>query len=422
MSRIAIIGAGLAGLTAATTLHRAGHSITVFEARDRVGGRVWSEEIDTFEGPRVIERGAEFVLDAYTEMRRLADENGLTLVETGMSYYVREPGDTPFTAADIVEAGKAAAGALPTAGPSTTAEDLLQQLDEDIHLVDALRARIEISTAVGAEEVTANAFTQVASFEPKKSWRIGGGNQSLAKVLAAQLKCAIRLNTPVNRVEPRVDGGATITTADGEEQFDAVVVAVPLSVLRDRSLIETPTNEERQRALEGIVQGHAVKLHAALRHVPATSAVMSVTGRFWTWTAVDATQEVAPVLNSFMGSYKAIEAAGVAQDPASWLTAIRELRPDLEISDTAIATDWSHDPYAQGAYAAHSPSFSTSDSDVLEAPIGDVHFAGEYAEPIYAGLMEGAIRSGQRAAQRILTATRLTPEAANNQTHRILNH
>ncbi|WP_323960502.1 FAD-dependent oxidoreductase [Arthrobacter sp. JZ12] len=412
MSRIAVIGAGFAGLTAATSLNDAGHTVTVFEARDRVGGRVWSEEIQTFDGPRVIERGAEFVLDAYTEMQRLAEENGLSLVETGMSYYVREPGDVPFTAADIVETGKAAGAVVAKVGPSATAEDVLQQLDADPQLVDTLRARIEISTAVGADEVTAGALTQVASFEPKKSWRVGGGNQSLPKALAAQLDGAIRMNTPVTRVESRDGGGATVTTADGREDFDAVVVAVPFSVLRDRSVIEMPTTAERERALDGVIQGHAVKLHAPLERAPETSAVMSVAGRYWTWTAVDASGDVAPVLNSFMGSHKAIDAAGVAHDPSSWLSAVRELRPDLAIGDPAIATVWSRDPYAQGAYTAHASSLTDADTAALEAPIGDVHFAGEYADPNYTGLMEGAIRSGQRAAQRVLESIELTSEVA----------
>lgn len=412
MSRIAVIGAGFAGLTAATSLNDAGHAVTVFEARDRVGGRVWSEEVETFDGPRVIERGAEFVLDAYTEMQRLTEENGLSLVETGMSYYVREPGDVPFTAADIVETGKAAGAVVAKVGPSATAEDVLQQLDADPQLVDALRARIEISTAVGAEEVTAGALTQVASFEPKKSWRVGGGNQSLPKALAARLDGAIRLNTPVTRVEAREGGGATVFTADGEEDYDVVVVAIPFSVLRDRSVIETPTSDERERALAGVIQGHAVKLHAPLERTPETSAVMSVAGRYWTWTAVDASGEVAPVLNSFMGSRKAIDAAGVAHDPSSWLSAVRELRPDLAIGDPAIATVWSRDRYAQGAYTAHASFLTASDIEQLEAPIGDVHFAGEYADPNYTGLMEGAICSGQRAAQRVLESIELTSEVA----------
>jgi monoamine oxidase len=406
MSRIAVIGAGFAGLTAATRLHCAGYDVTVFEARDRVGGRVWSQEIHTAGGPRMIERGAEFVLDNYDEMRTLVEELGLSLVETGMSYYIREPGDVDgVTAADIVVAGQEAGRVRDAMDDSATAEDVLQKLDADDSLVDALRCRIEISTAVSSTEVTAAALRQVASFEPRKSWRVGGGNQSVAKALASELGTAVRLSTPVRRVESQATGGAIVTTYDCEStQFDAAIIAVPVAVLRDRSVIETPTTEQRERALAGVVEGHAVKLHAPLERAAETSAVMSVAGRYWTWTAVDASGDVAPVLNSFMGSRAAIDASGVADDPQGWLQSVRSLRPDLDLTDDAMATVWALDRFAQSAYSAHAPSFSAADADVLEAPIGDVHFAGEYTEATYTGLMEGAIRSGQRAADRVLAS------------------
>jgi monoamine oxidase len=402
--RAAVIGAGFAGLAAATRLADAGHGVTVFEARDRVGGRVWSDRIPTFDGPRIIERGAEFVLENYTEMRSLATELGLSVVDTGMSYYVREPGDLPgVTAADMVVAGRAAGAVLDAAAADATAEDVLRRLDEDASLVDALRARIEISTAVSSDEVTAAALRQVASFVPQRSFRLGGGNQSLATALAARLGAAVRLATPVRAVRPDADGGATVVLADGATAtFDAVVVAVPIGVLRDRAVIDTPTTPAREAALAGVVQGNAVKLHAALTRTPETSAVMSVAGRYWTWTATDAGGGVAPVLNSFMGSRAAIDASGVAADPAAWLAAVRLLRPDLSIDDDAVATIWATDPHARGAYSAHAPTFRDADAGYLEAPIGDVHFAGEYAEPVYTGLMEGAIRSGRRAADRVM--------------------
>ena len=90
--RAIVIGAGLAGLVAATDLVAAGWDVTVLEARDRVGGRVHSASLrpdgtagPLGEGPR-IERGAEFVLDGYDEMRRRLARTGLTLAPTTMSY------------------------------------------------------------------------------------------------------------------------------------------------------------------------------------------------------------------------------------------------------------------------------------------------------------------------------------------------
>src|SRR5680860_1657289 len=85
---VAILGAGLSGLTAATRLIEDGFDVTVLEARYRVGGRVWSDRISTAtEETAVVERGAEFLLHGYDATRRLLLATGQELVETGMSYY-----------------------------------------------------------------------------------------------------------------------------------------------------------------------------------------------------------------------------------------------------------------------------------------------------------------------------------------------
>jgi monoamine oxidase len=88
---VIVIGAGFAGLAAATELADRGVDVRVLEARDRVGGRVWSDRA----GGAVIERGAEFVLDGYDVLRQHAARFGLELADTGMSYYVREPRGVP---------------------------------------------------------------------------------------------------------------------------------------------------------------------------------------------------------------------------------------------------------------------------------------------------------------------------------------
>lgn len=81
--RVGIVGAGFSGLAAAEALSSAGIEIVVLEARDRLGGRVFSQELPN---GAVIERGAEFVLDDYEVMRALAKRLGVQLSPTGMAY------------------------------------------------------------------------------------------------------------------------------------------------------------------------------------------------------------------------------------------------------------------------------------------------------------------------------------------------
>ena len=403
--RVAVIGAGLAGLSAATRLAETGFDVTVFEARTRVGGRVWSDVIHAGrDEPCVIERGAEFVLHGYDAMRNLLQRNDLSLVDTGMSYYVRELGDVPqYSTDDVVRAGRQAVELAKRSGADLSAADVLARLPLDPELVDALRARIEISTAVSAQQVSADALDHVASFEPLPSWRVGGGNQRLPIALAATLGDRVRLGQQVRQVEQRPDG-VRVSTSDAEATFDAVVVALPLELVRSSTAVVLPLPQWKRDALAGVLQGHAAKLHLALRSTPATSAVMSVRRRYWSWTAVDQTGGVTPVLNSFMGSRDALQAVAVADGSTAWANDLRRLRSELDVDPDVppVATVWSVDRFARGAYSSHAPGAAPADLALLEEPVGNVFFAGEYADPTFTGLMEGAIRSGERAAARVL--------------------
>jgi monoamine oxidase len=151
--------------------------------------------------------------------------------------------------------------------------------------------------------------------------------------------------------------------------------------------------------------GSSVVERGAEPATPATSAVLSVPGRFWTWTAVDETGGVAPVLNGFMGSTAALDRLDVATSGRRWSRSTKALRADLTFADAEpLVSRWRDDPWALGAYASPSPSAAAREFALLEEPIAGVHFAGEYAEPEHTGLMEGALRSGRRAAHRILDA------------------
>ncbi|MFD0487681.1 FAD-dependent oxidoreductase [Saccharopolyspora spinosporotrichia] len=132
--------------------------------------------------------------------------------------------------------------------------------------------------------------------------------------------------------------------------------------------------------MTNVVSGYAAKLHLPLIAARETSAVLSVPGRFWNWTARRSGGSVAPVLNGFIGSLPAIDRLGVRDSPAAWVRATQEVHPDLDFADgEPLTTVWTDDPYARGAYSAHAPAFSQADADALEAPIGAVHFAGSTA-------------------------------------------
>jgi monoamine oxidase len=360
---VIVIGAGFAGLAAATELADRGVDVLVLEARDRVGGRVWSDRA----GGALIERGAEFVLDGYEVLRGHAARFGLELADTGMSYYVREPRGVECDAEELQAAGRAVARAARESAAASVAE-VVARADLPPAAAEAVLARVEISAALGADRLGAAVLAHAAAFEPLPSHRIAGGNQRLAEAMAERLGERVRLGVEVRSLDELVAGH--------------VILAVPLPALRR---FELP--DWKQAALDRAEMGHAAKLHVPLARPAPTSAVMSVPGRYWCWTAAG----TARVLNCFAGSPRALERLAVAGGPDTWLESVKSLRPDLELADGAVLTTW-----PDGAYSAAGLAEAA-----LAAPAGRLHFAGEHTAGPGAGLVGGALRSGIRAAREI---------------------
>jgi monoamine oxidase len=394
-----VVGAGLAGLAAADALARAGRDVTVFEARDRVGGRVWSQRLAS---GAVVEMGAEFILPGNTVVEETARRLGLGLWEKGMAYGRREPrGGGPVTEDDLRAAAGAIAHALQDGELARgSAAALLDRLDVPDPVREAIRARVEVSAATSAAHVGADELAGLAAFSDAPSAGIAGGNQGIAHALAAPLGARLHLSTPVTSVA-WADDGVVVRTATGELAAGAVVVAVPAPLI-GTLWFEPALPGPLRDALARLRYGHAAKLFVPLAERPATSAVLSVPERFWTWTA-RAGDAVQPVVHAFAGSQAALERLDVANGPQRWLEAVARLRPDLTLApDGAVLSTWSDDPWARGGYSVHTPG---GNDPALAAAYGRLVFAGEHTAGAYAALMEGALRSGARAAAQLPAST-----------------
>jgi monoamine oxidase len=402
MGRTLVIGAGFAGLAAASALAERELDVLVLEARDRVGGRVWSERIAGPGGEVVIERGAEFVLDGYDELRRVAAAHGLALADTGMSYFVREPRGVDADVAAMQAAGGMLARAAADGRGGRAVADVVAGLDLAPGVAEAVLARVEISSAQAAERLHTSVLEHVAAFAPRPSHRIAGGNQGLALAMAAALGPRVRLGTAVQAVDVGDGGRCVVRTPAGDVEADRVIVTVPVPVLRALPLALPPW---KRAALARVELGHAAKLHVPLAAAAAPSAVMSVPDRFWCWTATAAGGAVAPVLNCFAGSPRALERLGVAGGPGPWLARVAALRPELALApEHAVLSTWDDDPWAGFAYRADGLRAAPGDDDALAAPVGALHFAGEHTAGPWSALMEGALRSGVRAAAEVAAA------------------
>ena len=380
-----VIGAGFAGLAAAEALVAAGVEVTVLEALDRVGGRVRSYELDN---GAVVELGAEFVLPGYEVLRSTAARLGLALYEKGTLYGERDPvGGVATTVSQVREAAAGLAGA---SGGSIS--HALLRLVPAPGPREAIESRVAVSTAYEPEDQPASVLADgAAGFGRFPSHGIAGGNDRLARALAADLQ--VELGCRVDRVVWD-ERGVRI----GELTADACVVAVPAP--RALAIVfDPPLPSWKHEALAAVRYGHAAKLFLPLAAGAPPSQTLDVPRRFWTWTQLGPGGAPSPVASSFAGTPSALAALEVAAGPATWAGAVRSLRPELAYEDAEpVLATW-----PEGAYSAHALS-SPVDEDALRRPVGPLAFAGEHTAGEWYALMEGALRSGARAAAEVLRA------------------
>jgi monoamine oxidase len=400
VKRIVVIGAGFAGLAAADALRADGAEVTVLEARDRVGGRVWSVP---FGDQAIVERGAEFILPGYDLMKRLAERFGIPLVLKGTPYGRRVSVGEEAVSQTALEAAfeRLAEGAPANA---TSAADAINSLSLDAPVEALIRTRVAISNGHPPDDLAASVLDEGAStFGDFDNHTLAGGNMRLAEALAAKLDSALHLSSPVRRV--RWSGGAVSVATDNDEiEADAIVIAIPTAPLAEIEF-DPPLEGATAEALRSVTYGQNSKLFLRLRSPAPPSAIMSVAGRFWSYTQLGADGEPAPFVVGYTGTRSAIDALGGSDGIEHWVPALAALRADLDLDPeprNAMLSSWHDDPWARGSYSARSLTSPLRDDDLVK-PIGPLVFAGEHTAGEWHGLMEGALRSGIRAAEQVLS-------------------
>ena len=403
--RVCVIGAGFAGLVAAVRLADRGVEPVVVEARRRVGGRVLSQQLAN---DAVAERGAEFAAADQPTITSVAEQLGLALTPLGIRAGEHEPRGGMGTTLQAVRLEVAKLERLmrqrrgQLAGRSV--RQVLAELPLDPAAGEAIAARLQIAWAQPVGQLAASVLERAgAAFSREESLRVVGGNQRIALRLAERLGPALWLGSPAEAVEWSPAG--VRVRADGEwVSADACVVTVPAAAL-GRVRFDPPLPAWKAGALHRVVYGHAAKLVVPLARPAPPSAVLSVPEGFWAWTAMGADGTVQPVVSALAGSAPALAQLQVHDGPAGWLERLRALRPDLALEDRgAILATWSDDPWSGGAYSTRPVARSPEDDELLARPAERLHFAGEHTAGPWSGLMEGALRSGLRAAEEVLAA------------------
>ena len=341
---VVVIGAGIAGLTAARQLRDLGRDVVVLEARDRIGGRLDTVQPEGW--PIPVERGASWVHDV--DASDLAD----TLDELGIDAVLFDYGSLVVDA-EGEELADAAAWTEPAADAVEIAVEWAADQDDDRSLLDALDesdavARAGADPAAVAHLLDTEVTTEVAaSPDVLSAWwgldegtegddlLVVGGYAGLADALADGLD--VRLATAVSGVEHST-GGARITTADGEVIVaDRVVVTVPLGVLKAGAItFEPPLPDDKVAAIEAIGMGLLDKVWLRFDEQFWSSDVL-----MWTLVAEPGTPYTEwfnlapvtgePVLLALVGGEVAAAWAGRSDDEveAAAMATLRSLAPAI---------------------------------------------------------------------------------------------
>jgi monoamine oxidase len=437
---VLVAGAGLAGLAAARDLLTRGADVTVVDARDRVGGRVWTVR-DGFAEQQHAEAGGDMIDESQEEIRTLAGELGLKLTRIlrGGFGYVRSDGVGRLR---ILHGGAARGWSrlrerladlsrryklAEQRWDSPIAADLArrsaaQWLDE----INADRELRSTATAMRGffladpEELALIAYVdQFASDDQSPTsamYRIEGGNDRLATALAATLGPRVQLNTELVALSHRgreVRASLKQRRAVSQITCDYAVLALPATILRRVPI--TPALPAQQH--EAI---------ARLRYGRATKTLLQFSRRFWraagrprafgsdqafgaVWDGNEEQRGRAGILALLAGgsasdATQAIAAKDGIGGLAATLDWLGSSKAELVGSHQVV---WEAEPTSRGGYAFFDPAFDPALRLWLARPFGRLFFAGEHTSFRWQGYMNGAVESGRRAAAEIEAVHRM---------------
>lgn len=424
---VVIVGAGFAGLVAARELSQAGFDVLVLEARDRLGGRVWTDH----QLGHDLELGGTWVhwIQPHTWAELTRYQLGIVRSpKTERAYWLGAGGAVcsgtleEFTS--LIDPGQRgivadALEAIPRAGDplaAGTMRDLEQltlhdriaalSLSEDerwaneavwVGHVNAPLRDVSVSSALRWAAASGGAWELM--HEASATYRVGGGMSNFVNTIAADIRGEIRRETAVTRITHDASG-AVLTTSNGDEiAARHVVVTLPINI-SDAIAYHPPLPEAWQRVRGERVASQGVKVWMRVAGQVERFFAYSTQEHPLSVVKVEFIDNDSTVLVGFGPDHTAFDVTSIADAQR----ALNVWRDDLTVLEVT-GHDWMSDPFAGETWQIHRPGQFTRDLEALQEPFGVIHFATSDNANLWGGFVDGAIESGLRAARRICSQT-----------------
>jgi len=415
---VLVIGAGIAGLRAAEVLVAAGRRVIVLEARDRLGGRIYTDR--SWGVP--VELGASWIHGVQNNpIATLATAKGITAQATDYESVMygaagtRLPGDAldalESQVADLVEAGRQ--GSPDNDEPLRTALDraiAAADLDpaELLNVEMGITESIEHEYATDAVNLSATNFDDGAREDGGDALLPGGYDQVVAAVADG---LDVRFGHVVSSVDTSGDR-AVVVTSQGNFDAGAVVVTVPLGVLKAGSIQFAPAlSEPKSTAIARLGMGALSKtcLRFESQFWPDDAELIDIVpaasrrGQWVESLSLTGLVDVPALMMFNAGKFaRAVETMTDAEVIASASSALTPAFSAVPPPTGLLRSAWSVDPFSLGSYSFIGVGASLADRDALAAPEGRRFFAGEACSHDHAGTVHGAYTSGEAAANAVL--------------------
>jgi monoamine oxidase len=442
---VVVVGAGFSGLAAARMIAKAGKSVIVLEARDRVGGKVLNYVL---EDGNITEAGGTYIGPTQTRMACLAKEYGVATYPTydigktvtviggtrfedgyppallteygklvtlldGMSHQV--PVDAPWTAANAVEwdsitlyswlvANDASADALEV---FSGVADLWGAETRDVSLLFAL-----YYIAAAGDESTPGQLQRLLDIaNGAQQLRFVGGSQLLAQLIAKQLGNSVIFKAPARAILWS-DSGVSVISDTMTVQAKQVILAIS-PALAAGIQYEPPLTTQRAQLMQRYPMGSLIKVEA------------EYSSPFWRAAGFSGVSVMSPgpvrstfdnspqnghtgILIGFVGGNRARAWTTLSTDErrAEVLAGFALAFGDAALNPTDyLELDWPSQQWSRGGPVGYAgPGVLLDYGSTIRQPIGPIHWAGTEASTFWNGYMEGAVRSGERAASEVLAS------------------